>query len=120
MKKITRKQLLQMPRALYANLREEKFRGHNGLFIKYKTYPNANDFVQEEFPITNPEIEGAVDDFTTWEMFNTLGEGVSVPLSDCETIREAMYESENKMYLLYEKEDIQKMIGKLQDVLEGM
>lgn len=77
-------------------------------------YSLGENVVSEPFPILVPEIGGSYDDCLI--QTRTLALGKSLPTSDLETTRDCWYDDidEEVVYIVYEEEDIRRMIGKLE------
>ena len=110
MRLVKRGDLLEMGDVLYAPVGEEF---PEQLYIKYGESYN-NNFSEETFPITYPDIKGNYYDTLKFVMDNKDQE---YTVSDLETVSESTYASQETEYWVYSKEDIRKMIGKLQHLL---
>lgn len=116
MKKVTRKELLEMEgNVLYAL--------YNGstpdtdFAIKYgNNMAKNNDWCYEDFPVTQLDIE-ATSFFDKEDFLPELPLGADVPISDCEGCRDGLYLPLDTEYLVYSKDDIRKLIAKLKDLL---
>lgn len=114
MKKVTARQLQDMPIALY-----------------YRYYPHSEGRVQikygkeetwsivdEAFPIDVPEIEGCGCWGDIQDKMEAKGLGEDMPISTLETSRDFLDGDET--FIVYSKEDIRQLICKLDAVLDGM
>ena len=115
MKKVTRKQLMQMDNVLFSKYSEDAFEWPEKVYIKYDSF--GNDFTTEPFPITNPDSDWSTCYFDLIENFTTLPLGVDLPISNLETVRDGMFDQDDKVYVVYSKDDVKKMIGKLEQLL---
>lgn len=121
MKKVTRGQLLEMENVLYTSYEKDNL-PFSPFQIKYSNIESSctNNWVQEEFPIGTPcpDFTGLTGDhFELIDYLEVTPLGEEIPISDLETSGEGMYYPFDREYLVYSKEDICKLIKKLEQLL---
>jgi hypothetical protein len=112
MRILNKKDFLKLPeQTLFSYYAPGNFRELN---IKLDTV-RENDFLDDS-------IIGAVDAVSTGDLFDKLDVmselGGSAPMDFEQTDREGLYENE-QLYAVYEKEDVEKLIARLQKTLRG-
>lgn len=119
--KVLRSELLKMDKVLYIEYKDKEL-PDSPFRIKFtKSDEDYNDWIQEGFPISEPDDEYSdaqmVDFFSRSDYMEQLPCGIDIPISDNECSREAMYEDIDTEYLVYSKDDIRKLIDKLKGLL---